>query len=352
MTLEHIAELAGVSRSTVSRVVNDDPNVHAATRERVWQIIREHDFYPNTAARALASRRSHIIGLMIPQALHTVFSDPYFPTLIQGIAAASEQRGYYLMLSLMLRQSDDTFGRLIGAGHMDGLIVASALTEDHFVQRLLDENFPFVLIGRSPNHAEITTIDADNVRGASMAAQYLARLGYARIATITGPLNMNAAIDRREGFLLGLRALGIDVPAAYIQEGDWSEWSGTQAMERLLRTQPPPEAVFAASDIMAIGAYKTIRTAGLRVPEDIALVGFDDVPMASAVEPPLTTVRQPIERLGHLAASTLIDRLQMDPARQNLVSVQHIVLPTELVVRASCGQALRFAVGPRALAPR
>lgn len=352
MTLEHIAELAGVSRSTVSRVVNDDPNVNAATRERVWQIIHEHDFHPNTAARALASRRSHIIGLVIPQALHTVFSDPYFPTLIQGIAAASEQRGYSLMLSLMIHKPDDTFGRLIRAGHMDGLIVGSALTEELFVQRLLDENFPFVLIGRSPNHAEITTIDADNVRGASMAAQYLARLGYGRIAAITGPLNMIAAIDRREGFLLGLRALGIDVPAVYIQEGDWSEWSGNQAMERLLRAQPRPEAIFAANDIMAIGACKAIRTAGLRVPEDIALVGFDDVPMASAVEPPLTTVRQPIERLGYLAASTLIDRLQMDPARQNLVDVQHIVLPTELVVRASCGQALRFAVGPRALASR
>ncbi len=298
MTLEEIARLAGVSRSTVSRVINDDPNVRAATREQVWQVIKANDFHPNTAARALAGRRSRVIGLVIPQALNAVFADPYFPTLIQGSAAACDDRGYYLMLSLVLQQSDDTFRWLIRARHMDGLIVASALTEDSFVARLLDEHFPFVLIGRKPEHTDITTIDADNAHGASMAAQHLAQLGYGRIATITGPLNMVAAIDRREGFLCGLQAVGIEVPAAYIQEGDWSEWSGTQAMERLLHATPPPEAVFVASDSMAIGALKAIRAAGLKVPEDIALVGFDDIPLAATAEPPLTTVHQPIDQLG------------------------------------------------------
>lgn len=345
MTLEAIAKLAGVSRSTVSRVVNDDPKVHAATRERVCQLIKEHSFHPNTAARALVRRRSQIIGLVIPQTLTTVFSDPYFPSLVQGIAAACEERGYYLMLSLMIRQTDDTFSRLIRAGHMDGLIVASALTEDDFVTRLLADHFPFVLIGRAPERTDITTVDADNVRGASMAAQYLARLGYARIATITGPLSMVAAIDRREGFLLGLRTLGIDVPAEYAQEGDWSELSGIQAMERLLRLALPPQAVFAANDTMAIGALKAIRAAGLRTPEDVALVGFDDIPLASAVEPALTTIRQPIDRLGYLAASMLIDTLQIPPATDFPITAQRIVLPTELVVRASCGQARRFAAG-------
>jgi len=347
MTLEGIARLAGVSRSTVSRVVNDDPKVNAATRERVWQIIKEHDFHPNTAARALARRRNQIIGVVIPQTLTTVFSDPYFSILIQGIAAACEERDYYLMLSLIVRKADDTFRHLVRGGHVDGLIVASATTEDHFVTRLLANHFPFVLIGRAPERTDIITIDADNVRGAGMAAQHLARMGYTRIATITGPLNMVAAIDRREGYLAGLRSVGLEAPPYYIQEGDWSEWSGQRAMKALLEASPPPQAVFVASDSMAIGALKAIRAAGLRVPDDIALVGFDDIPLASAVEPPLTTVRQPIDRLGYLAASTLIDLLQANPATNESIGAHHIVLPTELVVRASCGQARRFAAGSR-----
>ena len=350
MTLEEIARLAGVSRSTVSRVINEDPKVNAATRERVRQFIKAYDFHPNTAARALAGRRSRVIGLVIPQALNTIFADPYFPTLIQGSAAACDDRGYYLMLSLVLRQSDDTFRWLIRTRHMDGLIVASALTDDSFVAGLLDEHFPFVLIGRKPERGDIITIDADNLHGASMAAQHLAQIGYARIATITGPTNMVAALDRREGFLCGLQAMGIETPAAYIQVGDWSEASGTQGMERLLRATPPPEAVFVASDGMAIGALKAIRAAGLKVPADIALMGFDDIPSAATTEPPLTTVHQPIEQLGHLAAATLIDLLETAPAAANGARAQHIVLPTELVIRRSCGQALRGAAEQRSAA--
>ena len=349
MTLEEIARLAGVSRSTVSRVINDDPNVNDVTRERVWQVVKANDFHPNTAARALAGRRSRVIGLVIPQALNAIFADPYFPMLIQGSAAACDERGYYLMLSLLLRQSDDTFRWLIRARHMDGLIVASALADDTFVTRLLDEHFPMVLVGRLPAHADITTVDVDNVHGASMAVLHLAKLGYTRIATITGPANMVAALDRREGFLRGMRAMGIELPAGYMQTGDWSEWSGMQAMERLLRLSPRPDAVFVASDNMAAGALKAVRSAGLRVPEDVAVVGFDDIPLAATTEPPLTTVHQPIDQLGYLAASTLIDHLQAAPAAGTNHAVQHIVLPTELVVRASCGQSLRRAADHAAM---
>lgn len=352
MTLEEIARLAGVSRSTVSRVINEDPHVSAATRARVWQVVKVHDFHPNPAARALAGRRSQVIGLVIPQALNAVFVDPYFPMLIQGCAAACDDLGYYLMLSLAVRQPDDTFRSLIRARHVDGLIIASALTEDSLVERLLDESFPFVLIGHAPEHvpeyADIPTVDADNERGGNMAAQHLARIGFVRIATITGPTNMIAALDRRSGFLCGLRAFGIEVPTDYIQEGDWSESSGTQAMERLLRASPPPDAVFVASDSMALGALRAVRAAGLKVPEDVALVGFDDIPLAASAEPPLTTVRQPIHQLGYLAAATLIGILETAPNGEDGSEAQHIVLPTELVVRASCGQALRCAADLRA----
>lgn len=348
MTLEEIARLAGFSRSTVSRVINDDPNVSAETRERVWRVIKAHDFHPNPAARTLAGRRSQVIGLVIPQALTTIFADPYFPMLIQGSAAACDARGYFLMLSLVLRQSDDTFRWLLRSRRIDGVIVAAALTEDAFVTRLIDEQFPFVLIGRGPEHAALITIDADNAHGAGMAAQHLVQMGYVRIATISGPVNMLAAIDRRKGFLYALQTMGIAIPAEYIQVGDWSEASGKEAMQRLLRVTPPPEAVFVASDSMAVGALKAIRAAGLKVPDDIALVGFDDIPLAAAVEPPLTTVHQPIDQLGFLAASTLIDLLETASFEAGGNGARHIVLPTELVVRASCGYMLRCTTGAHA----
>ena len=243
------------------------------------------------------------------------------------------------MLSLVLRQADDTFRWLIRARHMDGVIVASAMTDDTLVDRLLDERFPLVLVGRSAENRKVTSVDADNVRGADLAAHHLVRMGYRRIATITGPQNMVAAIDRRQGFLCALQALGIETPTAYIQQGDWSEASGKQAMERLLRVTPRPEAVFVASDSMAVGALKALQAVGLRAPDDIAMVGFDDIPLAATVEPPLTTVHQPIDQLGFLAASTLIDLLET--ATSTTGAMQRIVLPTELVVRSSCGQGLR-----------
>ncbi len=346
-TLEQIAALAGVSRSTVSRVINHNPRVDAETRARVWQVVTEHDFHPNSAARALARRRSQIIGLLILQAFGEVFADTYFPSLIQGVAAACDEHSYSLMLSILTRASNDAFGRIVRAGHLDGLVVASALTNDEFVRRLVEEHFPFVLVGRSPQLTAITTVDSDNVRGASMAAQHLARLGYTRIASITGPLTMTAAVDRRDGFLSGIRSAGLQLPDGYLQEGDWTESSGLRATLALLQLPARPQAIFAASDDMAIGALRAIRSAGLRVPDDIALVGFDDVPLASAVEPPLTTVRQPIDRLGFTATTLLLDQLKDGANGEVPVEGQHIVLPTELVIRESCGQTRRYAAGRR-----
>lgn len=343
-TLEQIATLAGVSRSTVSRVVNGHPSVDPETRERVQRVIREYDYHPNGAARALASRRSQLIGLVVPQTMSAVFADPYFPMLIQGVSAACDERDYFMLLSFPVMRSTETLTRIVRGAHLDGLVVAASLTDNGYVAQLAKEGTPFVLVGRSTYEGEVTTVDVDNVRGAAMAVQHLLRLGYTAIATITGPLGMTAAIDRRDGYLAAMRGAHVEPPEAFMQEGDWSEWSGVRAMEALLRQGERPDAVFAASDSMAIGALKAIRAAGLRVPDDIALVGFDDVPIASAIDTPLTTVRQPIYRLGHTAAGVLIDDLlraaEGEPA---LGQGQRIVLGTELIVRESCGQAKRVA---------
>ncbi len=223
--------------------------------------------------------------------------------------------------------------------------MAASLTDNAYEAQLVKDCTPFVLVGRTTYEGTVTSVDVDNVRGAAMAVQHLLRLGYTAIATITGPLGMTAALDRREGYTAAMHAARLEPLEGYIQEGDWSEWSGSRAMDALLRLPHRPEAVFAASDGMAIGALKSIRAAGLRVPDDIGLVGFDDIPLASALDTPLTTVRQPIYRLGHTAATILIDDLLRAPeAEPALAAGQRVILGTELVVRESCGRARRFAL--------
>jgi len=331
MTLEEIAKLAGVSRSTVSRVINNHPNVSPEVRERVWKVIRELDYQPHAAARSLATRRTQVLGLIIPQAVTILFTDPFFPLLIRGIADACNARRYHLMLSLFSSRDEqrELYRRIIRGGHLDGIIISSTVIDDPLIPRLLEDQVPFVLVGRYPRDARASYVDADNRAGAQMAVDYLIRLGHRRIATITGPLNMIAGLDRYEGYLAALRNKGLEKDDALIAEGDFSYEGGFQAMQTLLPHEPT--AVFVASDTMALGAIKAIKGAGLRIPEDISIVGFDDLEAASFSDPPLTTVRQPIYLLGSTAAQLLIDLIEGKSRPP-----QRIVFPTELVIRRSC----------------
>ncbi|MCS7178173.1 MAG: LacI family DNA-binding transcriptional regulator [Anaerolineae bacterium] len=341
-TLEEVAKLAGVSRSTVSRVINQQPNVRPEVRERVWEVIRQTGYQPHAAARSLATRRTRVIGLVIPQAVTTLFTDPYFPIFMRGVADACNAHNYHLMLSLFSHRraqgaptsQDALYQQILRSRYLDGVVVSSATLDDPVFHHLLEDGVPFVIAGRYP-HERANYVDVDNVVGARMAVEHLLRLGHERIATITGPLNMFAAQDRLEGYRQALTARGIPIDEHLIVEGDFTEQGGQAAMKRLLPYRPT--AVFAASDMMAIGALKALREDGLRVPEDIALVGFDDVPLASMVDPALTTVRQPIEQLGSMAVELLISLLE-NPQRE---TVHRVVLPTELVIRASCGVRVR-----------
>jgi LacI family transcriptional regulator len=334
LTLEEVGKLAGVSRSTVSRVVNGHPSVRDEVRERVWQVVRETGYQPHAAARSLASRRSQVIGVIIPEAVSTLFVDPFFALLLRGITGACNTYGYQLMLSLFDEPADEgeTYRRILRSGHMDGVLVASTHMNDPLFPKLLQDSIPFVLVGR---HADprVNYVDVDNVGGARMAVEHLIRLGHRRIATITGTLNMASGEDRLAGYCQALEAHRIPVQAALIGEGDFTKGSGTMGMQRLLSASPT--AVFAASDMIAMGALRALREAGLRVPEDIALVGFDDIPVAAALEPALTTVRQPIERLGSMAADLLLNLLQNAPEAR--APAARIILPARLIVRDSCG---------------
>ena len=335
LTLEDIARMSGVSRSTVSRVINDDPNVKESTRRKVWELIHTINFQPNLAARGLAAGRTQVLGLVIPMAVTSIFADPYFPLLIQGISSACNAREYSMMLWLAEPEFERHMaGRILYSGLIDGVIVASAVTDDPIVVALINgKKVPFIMVGRHQSDPTVSYVDVDNRSGAAQAIEHLIRLGRKRIATIRGPQTMIAGFDRFQGYLDALTQAKMPVEINLVAEGEFSETGGYQAMQKLLPHQP--DAVFAASDMMAVGAMMAIEEAGLTIPADIAVVGFDGIPSSSHTDPPLTTMRQPIVRSGSMAAQLLIDMIE-NPSP----TPRRVILTSELVIRKSCGANL------------
>lgn len=334
LTLETIAERAGVSRSTVSRVLNDEPNVNPQTRANVHAVMQKLNYHPNAAARGLASGRTHILGLVIPMGVSALFTDPYFPLLMQGISAKCNQQNYSTMLWLAEPEYERRMIRqILSAGLIDGVIVASALVDDPVLEALAQSDLPFILVGRYPRNRSVSYVDVDNVASARDAVKHLLALGKRRIATIAGPRTLIAGRDRLKGYKDAIKISGTDLDPELIVESDFTQDGGYTSMRQLLPRAP--DAVFVASDAMAIGALRALRELGKRVPDDIALVAFDDIPIAARAEPPLTTVRQPILQMGMAAAETLMDLI----AHPNHAP-RHVLLPTELVIRESSGAAL------------
>lgn len=332
LTLKEIARLAGVSRTTASRVLNDQPHVRSELRERVLRVVAETHYHPNPVARSLALQESRMIGLVVPRSVHSFFSDPYFPRLTQGIAEACNQYDYTLSLFLVQTPQDEAkvLPKITSRGFLDGVIVQVGQREDHLIATLAESGLPMVVAGRPEITEGISFIDVDNVEGARNAVLHLLKLGRRRVATITGGLNTAVGLDRKVGYERAHVEMGLLCDPALIVEGDFTESSAYQAMEHLL--QYHPDAVFAASDIMAVGAIHAIQHHGLNVPSDIAVVGYDDLSPALMVTPTLTTIRQPVRRFGIQAVTALLELLKhgSQPPRQ-------VIMGTELVVRESCG---------------
>lgn len=329
-TLEEIAKRAKVSRSTVSRVINDDSRVSDDTRKRVLTVVQRLNYHPNMAARSLATGRTRVLGLVIPMGVTTLFSDPYFPILIQGVTSACNTHDHSVMLWLAEPEYERRMiNQIMHSGLVDGVILASMLVDDSLMNSLIESDMPFVLVGRHPTDSRVSYVDVDNIGSARGLVTHLLKSGYRRIATITGPHNMIAGADRLEGYTLALSDMGIELDPRLVVAGNFSENGGYLSMQKLLPLKP--EVVFVASDSMAIGALRAIRGAGLHVPQDIGVAGFDDMPFAERTDPPLTTVRQPIHRAGMVAAETLISLIAAPRPEP-----RQIILPTELVIRESC----------------
>lgn len=334
LTLEDIADMCGVSRSTVSRVINGDLNVSERTRQNVLDVIHKYNFQPNLAARGLAMGHTRVLSLVIPKGVQAIFEESFFAMLIQGVSTRCNVLDYSVMLWLAEPEYERRMiTKILYNGLADGVIVASMLKDDTIIDSLRQNKLPFILIGRHPAYDELSYLDVDNRGGAYQAVNHLLRLGRRRVATITGPQNMIAGLHRYQGYLDAHHDRHVAVIPELIAEADFTEAGGYDSMQRLLLHKP--DAVFVASDTMALAAIKVIKEHGLRIPDDIAVVGFDDIPQVSRISPKLTTVRQPITRIGAVAADSLIDMIETGSTLP-----RQMILPAELIIRDSCGTSI------------
>ena len=324
-TIKDVARIAGVSVATVSRALNGADNVLPSTRQRVLDAARELRFTPSGAARSLITRRTDTIGALLPD----LFGE-YFSELIRGIDQAARARGLHLLVSSSHGDADEAAAAMRAMnGRVDGLIVMSPHADADFLQHNLPASLPAVLLNTGaelPGHARFVI---DNFGGAQALTRHLAASGRRRIAFIGGPQGNHEAQERLRGYRAGLKP-GMKES---VFEGDFTEAAGWAAGRRIAQSKPRPDAVFAANDMMAAGCLSALREAGLRVPEDVALGGFDDIPMARYIAPALTTIRVPIASLGAAALDTLFKAIESPQSQATHTEV----MPVELVVRRSCG---------------
>lgn len=329
-TLEVVAARAGVSRATASRVLRGATNVSESARASVLRVADEMSYTVNRAARSLVTRRSDTVALLVAEDEDRLFHQPYFLGILRGAQSEAAAAGLQLVLAVTSTAADrQQFARYAAGGHVDGALLVSLHGDDSLPRDLENSGVPIVLNGRPLSGSNgVTSVDADNVDGARQAVELLISSGRRRIATITGPLDMSAGRDRLTGYRAALNG-SRRRRKERIVEGDFTLEGGERSMAALLDREPDVDAVFAASDLTALGAIRTLRARGLRVPDDVAVIGFDDVREAQTADPPLTTVRQPIDALGRTMTRMLLARIAGEPVPTRTV------LPVELVQRGS-----------------
>ncbi|MFD5784652.1 LacI family DNA-binding transcriptional regulator [Streptomyces sp. NPDC126933] len=329
-TLEAVAARAGVGRGTASRVVNATGNVSQKSRRAVLRAVAELGYVPNPAARALVRRRTDTLAFVVAVSQERVFwEEPYFSAIVRGVHTGISGTGLQLLLAIAHSpQEHAQLTNYLTARHVDGVLLSSLRGDDPMPRHLHEAGLPTVMVGAPTGFHPEYGVDLDNHQGARLAVHHLTSRGRRRIATITGPLDTRAGTDRLEGWRTALTDTGLrtDLTA----HGDFTAASGAHAMRELLTRAPELDAVFTASDSMAIGALRVLKESGRRIPHDVAVIGFDDSPLATDTDPPLTSIHQPLENMGHHMAHLMIAQLRQEPITQ-----PHITLQPHLVTRHS-----------------
>jgi len=329
-TIKDVARLAGVSITTVSHVINETRYVSDELRGRVLAAMQELNYRRNVLARSLRRGETRTIGLVVPDN-----SNPFFAEVARIVEDVGFEKGY----SVILCNSDGSLEKeaayisVLIAKQVDGVIFIAAGSKHEHLHELTAQGIPVVVADRDIPQSLADVVLVDNEKGGYEATRYLLSLGHRRIACIAGPSDLTPSADRVRGYRRAQKEAGISIEEGWIVPGDFRYQGGEAAAARLLRLGEPPSAIFACNDVMAIGALRTLQNAGLQVPGDVSIIGFDDIPLASAVSPALTTVAQPTAELSTLAARCLISRIQNDRDDEPR---QRSVLETRLVVRDSC----------------
>ncbi|OLT20542.1 LacI family transcriptional regulator [Ornithinimicrobium sp. CNJ-824] len=323
-TLEDVAARAGVSRATASRVVNGDPRVRESARTSVTAAVAELGYLPNRAARSLVVREPDSVAVLVQEPDERIFADPFFSGMLRGVS--QRLAGTPLQMVLLMGEPErdaERMERYLRAGHTDGVIVVSAHRGDGLVSVLTETRLPTVFVGRPlTEDTSFAYVDVDNRDGGRLAARRLIERGCRRIGTVTGPTDMAAGIDRLAGWRDALIEAGM--PTDAVQHGDFTPQGGAEAVRRLLAAHPDVDGIFVASDLMAAAAMAELQAAGRRVPQDMAIVGFDASTAAAMTRPPLTTVANPVSQMAARATELLLQLLRGEPVRPE-------VLPTRLV---------------------
>jgi DNA-binding LacI/PurR family transcriptional regulator len=327
-----VAKKSSVSRTTVSFVLNNVPGISISdsTRQRVLRVAKELNYHPDSTGRKLASGRSNTLGLVLRQSHEQVFADALLPQVLLGIEQAAAAQGFQVLLKPLEPEDGDGFMRLVLENHVDGIILSGPRQDEAELTRLHQAGLPVVLMGQLPD-SSLPFVDIDAVDGATRAVNHLIEHGHRRIGMITNAsLAYTSAQQRRMGYQKALNEAGIEPDDSLVYEGTYTPASGFKAMEKLLEVSLRPTAVFVASDVVSLGAIRAIKQAGLKIPQDLAVVGFDNIPLADYYDPPLTTVSIPAYELGWTAGERLVRLVQGEVLDQI-----GTLLESELVIRKS-----------------
>jgi LacI family transcriptional regulator len=333
-TIKDVAKKAGVGVGTVSRVFNRSPFVSPETQQKVLLAASELGYYPDSSARRLVQRKTHIIAFVERHSTQQPFVDDFTAEVLRGLHITAGEAGYHILFepSHTEKINNQHILNLIREKHADGFIISGPRFDDELLTELNHEHIPIVLQGYLPD-THIASVDVDNYGGAKSAVNHLINLGHRKIGLITnGPLVYAAAASRKNGYLDAMREAGLEIEMTHIKCGEFSPASGYTAMQAILNTPNPPTAVFIASDTVAVGGLEAAHQQQLRVPEDLAIIGFDDIPWAPYITPAISTIRLPAQQIGRQAAFMLIKIINGEK-----IENEHIFLPTQLVIRDSCG---------------
>ena len=334
VTIKDVAKLANVATSTVSRVISDNPIISKKTKDKVREAMEQLGYHPNLNARSLANKSSKALGIVLPNATHAVFQNPFFTEVLRGISMKAHEKGYVLYLSTGQTQDQilEDVIRMVQGKRVDGVILLHSLVEDRVVSYLKELDFPFVLIGKPFKESKsINYVDNDNFRASQKATEYLINMGHNRVAFIGGSFDLVVTIDRLEGYTNALTKKGIRYRNEYVVRQQFVKEGGQNAIAALMSLSEPPTAIVVADDVMTWGVYQMLYKLGLSIPNDISIVSFNNLMISEVSVPPMTTVDINIFGLGSEATNLLIEQIKQPELKK-----RSILLPYQLIKRESC----------------